>query len=132
MRIEFRTEKVTKTTKAVRDTLDIIVSDVMGERPIGQYSGGEKTRLVLALTVGLAELSSRKAGVKINTLVIDEPAGLDESGLKDFGRCVNKLVDAGMFETMLVVAHDKKLLDVFDQKIIVTKDGTSSRVEVLV
>jgi exonuclease SbcC len=132
MRIEFRTEKVTKTTKAVRDTLDIIVSDVMGERPIGQYSGGEKTRLVLALTVGLAELSSRKAGVKINTLVIDEPAGLDESGLKDFGRCVKKLVDAGMFETMLVVAHDKKLLDVFDQKIIVTKDGTSSRVEVLV
>ncbi|MDA8239230.1 MAG: SMC family ATPase [Nitrospiraceae bacterium] len=131
MRIEFRTEKVTKTTKAVRDTLDIIVSDVMGERPICQYSGGEKTRLVLALTVGLAELSSRKAGVKINTLVIDEPAGLDESGLKDFGRCVNKLVDAGMFETMLVVAHDKKLLEVFDQKIIVTKDGTSSRVEVL-
>ncbi len=131
MRIEFRTEKVTKTTKAVRDTLDIIVSDVMGERPISQYSGGEKTRLVLALTVGLAELSSRKAGVKINTLVIDEPAGLDESGLKDFGRCVNKLVDAGMFEMMLVVAHDKKLLDVFDQKIIVTKDGTASRVEVL-
>jgi DNA repair exonuclease SbcCD ATPase subunit len=33
---------------------------------------------------------------------------------------------------MLVVAHDKKLLDVFDQKIIVTKDGTASRVEVLV
>ncbi|GEM_PF-6371946 len=132
MRIEFRTEKVTKTTKAVRDTLDIIVSDVMGERPISQYSGGEKTRLVLAVTIGLAELSSRKAGVKINTLVIDEPAGLDESGLKDFGRCVNKLVDAGMFEMMLVVAHDKKLLDVFDQKIIVTKDGTASRVEVLV
>ncbi len=131
MRIEFRTEKVTKTTKAVRDTLDIIVSDVMGERPISQYSGGEKTRLVLALTVGLAELSSRKAGVKINTLVIDEPAGLDESGLKDFGKCVNKLVDADMFEIMLVVAHDKKLLDVFDQKIIVTKDGTSSKVEVL-
>ena len=70
--------------------------------------------------------------MKINTLVIDEPAGLDESGLKDFGRCVNKLVDAGMFEMMLVVAHDKKLLDVFDQKIIVTKDGTASRVEVLV
>lgn len=132
MRLEFRTEKVTKTTKAVRDTLDIIVSDVMGERPISQYSGGEKTRLVLALTVGLAELSSRKAGVKINTLVIDEPAGLDESGLKDFGRCVNKLVDAGMFEMMLVVAHDKKLLDVFDQKIIVTKEGTCSKVEVLV
>jgi DNA repair protein SbcC/Rad50 len=131
MRIEFRTEKVTKTTKAIRDTLDIIVSDVMGERPISQYSGGEKTRLVLAITVGLAELSSRKAGVKINTLVIDEPAGLDESGLRDFGRCVNRLVDAGMFETILVVAHDKKLLDVFDQKIIVTKEGTCSRVEVL-
>jgi DNA repair protein SbcC/Rad50 len=131
MRIEFRTEKVTKTTKSVRDTLDIIVSDVMGERPIGQYSGGEKTRLVLAITVGLAELSSRKAGVKINTLVIDEPAGLDESGLRDFGRCVNRLVDAGMFETILVVAHDKKLLDVFDQKIIVTKEGTCSKVEVL-
>ncbi|MFH1025714.1 MAG: SMC family ATPase, partial [Nitrospirota bacterium] len=98
MRLELRTEKVNKNNKNVRDTLDIIVSDIAGERPIELYSGGEKTRQILALAVSLAELSARKAGVKISTLLIDEPAGLDKQGLIDFGKSFIKLVESRVFK----------------------------------
>ena len=45
MRLELRTEKANKSNKSVRDTLDIIVFDIAGERPIELYSGGEKSAL---------------------------------------------------------------------------------------
>ncbi|NOZ68507.1 MAG: SMC family ATPase [Deferribacteres bacterium] len=132
MRLEFKTEKSNKSNSNVKDTLDIIVSDIAGERPIELYSGGENTRQILAIAVGLAELSARKAGVKVNTLFIDEPAGLDKQGLVDFGRMFIKLVEAGMFKKGIMMAHEEVLKDIFEQKILVTKEGTCSRVEVLV
>ena len=130
MRLELRTEKTNKTNKNVKDTLDIIVSDIAGERPIEIYSGGEKTRQVLALAVGLAELSARKAGVKISTLLIDEPSGLDRQGLVDFGNCFIKLASQ-IFRKGLLMAHEESLKDIFDQKLLVRKEGTTSKVEVL-
>ncbi len=132
MRLELRTEKANKSNKGIRDTLDIIVSDIAGERPIEFYSGGEKTRQILALAVGLAELSARKAGVKISTFLIDEPAGLDKQGLIDFGKSFIKLVESRVFKKGMLMAHEEILKDIFDQKILVTKEGTTSRVEVLV
>ena len=132
MRLELRTEKANKNNKNVRDTLDIIISDIAGERPIELYSGGEKTRQILALAVGLAELSARKAGVKISTLLIDEPAGLDKQGLLDFGRSFIKLVESRVFKKGMLMAHEEILKEIFDQKILVTKEGTTSKVEVLV
>ncbi len=130
MRLELRTEKTAKISKNIRDTLDIIVSDVAGERPIEMYSGGEKTRQVLAIAVGLAELSARKAGVKISTLLVDEPSGLDEQGLLDFGHSFIKLVETGMFKKGILVAHEEVLKDIFEQKIIVKKEGPTSKVKV--
>jgi exonuclease SbcC len=132
MRIELRTERPNKTNANVDDTLlDIIVSDMAGERPIELYSGGEKTRQILALAVGLAELSARKAGVKIETILIDEPAGLDEQGLLDFGRCFIRLVEAGVFKKGLLMAHEDVLKNVFDQRILVSKRGTASEIEIV-
>lgn len=132
MRVELRTEKLNKNGKGAKDALDIIVSDIAGERRIEAYSGGEKTRQILALAVGLAELSARKAGVKVETLLIDEPSGLDAQGLADFGRCFIRLVDSGMFKKGLLVAHDELLKDIFEQKILVSKNGSGSKVEVIV
>ena len=132
MRLELRTEKTNKSNKNIKDTLDIIVSDTAGERPIEMYSGGEKTRQILALAVGLAELSARKAGVKISTLLIDEPSGLDKQGLVDFGRAFIKLVESNVFKKGMLMAHEEILREIFDQKILVRKEGTTSRVEVLI
>lgn len=132
MRVEIKTEKSNKSGTNIKDSVEIIVSDVEGERPVKVYSGGEKTRIALAITVGLAELSARKAGVKIQTLIIDEPSGLDEKGLVDFGGCFIKLVKEGMFKKGLLVTHDPILRDIFDQKILIHKENGRSRVEVIV
>jgi exonuclease SbcC len=127
MRIEFRTQKARKNSPNIIDTLDIYVTDESGQGRIERYSGGEKTRLSLALAVGLAELSARSAGKKMNALVIDEPGWLDENGLRDFGECFMRLVESGIFRQGLLIAHDRALLDIFDQKILIEKrDGRSS------
>ena len=131
MRVEFHTDKQNKNG-GVKDAWDIIVSDVVGERKIELYSGGEKTRQILALAVGLAELNARKAGEKIETMFIDEPGGLDRQGLDDFGRCFIRLVESGMFKKGILVAHEPALLHIFEQKILVTRNGGSaSHVEVI-
>lgn len=123
MQIELVTERQAKTTKAVKNTLDIIVSDVAGERPIGNFSGGEKTRLALATTVALSELASQKGGRKVLTLVVDEPPGLDMQGHKDFAMTVNQLIKEGMFAKCIVISHSGELIDEFQQKIRVEKNG---------
>lgn len=123
MQIALVTERQAKTTKAVKNTLDIIVSDVAGERPIGNFSGGEKTRLALATTVALSELASQKGGRKVLTLVVDEPPGLDMQGHKDFAMTVNQLIKEGMFAKCIVISHSGELIDEFHQKIRVEKNG---------
>ena len=132
MRIEFRTEKANKSGK-INDEIDIVVSDIAGERPIIQFSGGERTRLILAITVGLAEISSRKAGTKIETIFIDEPSGLDDAGFEDFSRVFRGLIEEfAYFKRGFVIGHDKRLKANFDQKILVAKHGLNSYVKVIV
>ncbi len=130
MQVELVTEKQTKTTKTVKNTLDIIVSDIIGERKIENFSGGEKTRLTLAFTVALSELASKKAGHKILTLAIDEPPGLDMQGYKDFALTINQLIKEKMFAKCLVISHSGELIDEFEQKIKVQKTNGVSVVEV--
>ncbi len=131
MRVQLVSEKMNQK-KNVTDALDIIVSDNAGERPIEMFSGGEKTRLVLALTVGLAELSARRAGVNIGLLMIDEPSGLDNEGMRDFGECLLRLVNENYFDQAFLIAHSEVLKQILPQQILVTKKGTVSEVEVRV
>ncbi|MEM4134654.1 MAG: AAA family ATPase [Candidatus Micrarchaeia archaeon] len=130
MQVELVTEKQTKTTKTVKNTLDIIVSDIIGERRIENFSGGEKTRLTLAFTVALSELASKKAGHRILTLAIDEPPGLDMQGFKDFASTINQLIQEEMFAKCFVISHSGELIDEFEQKIRVQKLNGSSQVTV--
>lgn len=128
MRIQLKSERA--RGKGTEDVLDIIVSDHAGERVIELYSGGEKTRVVLALTVGLRQLSIRRSNLDLGFLFIDEPAGLDKEGMRQFGECLLKLVNNGYFSQAFLVAHDETLKSIFGQQILVTKTGTESRVEV--
>lgn len=132
MQVELVTERQTKTTKTIKNTLDIIVSDIIGERHIENFSGGEKTRLTLAFTVALSELASKKAGHRIMTLAIDEPPGLDMQGYKDFALTINQLIDEGMFAKCFVISHSGELIDEFKQKIKVEKNNGASEVRISV
>src|SRR5205823_1466406 len=62
MNVQLRTQEDLKTREGVRETLDVIISDELGTRPYGLYSGGESFRVNFALRVALSKLLARRAG----------------------------------------------------------------------
>ncbi len=126
--VELRTQRAQKTTETLKEVLDIVVSDGTGARPYETFSGGERTRLNLALRIALARLLANRRGAESRVLVIDEPDGLDESGMARLADVLRRLLSE--FERILLVSHVPALRDAFDQAITVVKDEDGrSRVE---
>ena len=130
MRARIDTQKALKSRDGLAETLDIIVRDHVGERPIDNYSGGERFRLDLALRVGLSKLLARRAGARIQTLAIDEGLGsLDNDGLQQLRESLGALSDD--FDLILVITHVDEMKATFPSQILVTRDEqTGSRLEV--
>ena len=98
-----------------------------GGRPYETFSGGERTRLKLALRIALARLLANRRGAESRVLCIDEPDGLDADGMDRLSYVLVGL--AGTFEKILIVSHNPALSTAFDQSIVVRKDGERSRIE---
>jgi exonuclease SbcC len=126
-RIELRTQRALKTTDALRDTLDIVIVTPAGERAYETFSGGERTRLNLALRIALARLLAHRRGAESRLLAIDEPDGLDAQGMDALASILSRL--GGDFEKVLVVSHQPQLATSFDQAIVIVNDGGGSRIE---
>jgi exonuclease SbcC len=130
MRIRLETQRALKSSDKIGETLDILVSDVFGEKPYENYSGGEKFRLDFALRFGLAQLLMHRAGAGMETLVIDEGLGsLDEDGLTLLRECLSRLEDS--FGLILVISHVKGIQGTFEQEIQVERTPTGTEVKVL-
>jgi exonuclease SbcC len=127
-RVELRTQRLLKTTESLRETLDIVIVTPAGERPYESFSGGERTRLNLALRIALARLLAHRRGAESRLLAIDEPEFLDEAGVARLADVLRGL--SGDFDRVLLVSHHPTLAAAFDQAIVVIKDGDRSRVDV--
>ena len=91
MRVHFETQRETKTlrqssgqangekTPGIIETLDIIISDEMGERPYEAYSGGEQFRVNFAMRLALSKLLTHRAGARLQFLVVDEGFGTQDA-----------------------------------------------------
>ena len=111
------------------ETLDIVVSDADGPRPLETFSGGEKVRINLALRMGLTGLLSHRAGVRLQMAVWDEPSlGLDNEGVDALVQCVP--VVAKRLDFLGIVFHDQRLKGRFEQEAKVWKDSIGSHLEV--
>ena len=124
--VELRTQAALKSGDGVRDTLDVVVTGDSGERAYETFSGGEKTRINLALRIALARLLANRRGADSRLLVVDEPEFLDEQGTA-------RLVDVlrglqGDFDKLYVVSHVPGLRDSFDTTLAVVRDGAASAV----
>lgn len=126
MRVELRTQRATQTGE-LREALDIVVHGSGGEGEYRDYSGGEKTRLNVALRVALAILLSSSRGADVRTLIVDEPEYLDPSGNDALAEILRGLA-AERFDRVLLVSPKADLGDALDQSILVEKDesGESS------
>ena len=125
-RVELRTERALKGG-GTGDTLDIVVLTSVAEREYQFFSGGEKTRLNLALRLALAQLLATRKSADSRLVVIDEPDGLDRGGKDALIEILRDLEAAGM-ERLYLISHDADLRESLDSAIEVVKDNRISRV----
>jgi len=129
MSVQFRTQKETRSGE-LRETLDLLISDTRGTRPYDLFSGGEQFRINFAVRVALSRLLAQRAGVRLRTLFIDEGFGvLDMDGRDRLIEAIRAIQQD--FDLLLVITHIEELQDAFPARILVTRDGGSSQVQVM-
>ena len=128
MRVEFRTQRETRKGDTV-EALEIVIGDEAGQRDYAMYSGGEAFRINFAIRVALAKLLARRAGAKLQMLVIDEGFGTQDARGRD------SLVEAirsieGEFATILIITHVQEMRELFPTQILVEKGVGGSQITV--
>ncbi|MBM2821020.1 MAG: hypothetical protein HW405_780, partial [Candidatus Berkelbacteria bacterium] len=133
MSMKFITQKEKKAGSSddnLIETLEIKISDELGERDYEMYSGGEAFRINFAIRIALSKLLASRAGTHLKFLAIDEGFGmLDSAGRDDLVAAINSI--SPDFDKILVITHLQELKDLFPTKIEVTKDETGSHLEVI-
>ena len=118
-----------KKTGGVAETLDIRISDDMGTRAYELFSGGEAFRINFVLRIALSKLLARRAGARLQTLIIDEGFGTqDGKGREKLVEAIDSIRDD--FEKILVITHIEELKDAFPTRIEITKDSHGSQISV--
>ncbi|GAB4542434.1 MAG: hypothetical protein Fur002_12680 [Anaerolineales bacterium] len=113
-----------------KETLEIQISDGSGLRDYEMYSGGEAFRINFAIRLALSEILAQRKGARLQTLVIDEGFGSQDS----LGR--QRLVEAinlvrHDFAKILIITHLDELKDAFPNRIEVEKTERGSLVRVV-
>lgn len=112
-----------KIYNKIKDKLKIFEADNLIDKSIGDLSGGELQRVLLAV----ATLDEP------NLLILDEPvSGIDKNGIKIFFNLINKLkIEYDM--AIILVSHDLELVKKYADKVIlldktIIKKGTPEEV----
>jgi exonuclease SbcC len=129
MRVNFETQKQLKSRDGLAETLDIRIIDGVGERPYENFSGGEQFRVNFAIRLALSQVLSKRAGARLQTLVIDEGFGSqDPSGRQRLVEAINTIQND--FARILVITHVDELRDAFPTRIEVEKNALGSAISI--
>lgn len=132
MSVRFSSQRAYKDNKRkdMMETLDILISDGSGSRDYETYSGGEAFRINFAIRLALSRVLARRAGARLQTLVIDEGFGnQDAQGRQRLIEAINAVRPD--FQKVLIITHLEELKDYFSSRIEVTKSPSGSKAEVL-
>jgi len=111
------------------ETLEIEISDGLGPRRYELYSGGEAFRVNFAIRIALSKLLARRAGARLETLVIDEGFGSqDQQGREGLLEAIQSTQDD--FAKVLIITHIDELKEAFPNRIEVTKGPMGSQVTI--
>ncbi len=128
MHLSFEMQRDTKKKDSVIETLEIKIADSLGTRVYDAFSGGEAMRANFAVRIALSRLLARRAGARLETLVIDEGFGaLDALGRERMVEAITGVQDD--FRRIIVITHIDELKDRFPALIEVTKTPAGSRWE---
>lgn len=132
MSVRFATQAEYKDKKRddLKETLDIQISDGAGVRDYEMYSGGERFRVDFAIRLALSEVLAQRKGARLQTLVIDEGFGSQDSqGRQRLVEAINLVKDD--FAKILVITHLDEMKDAFPNRIEVEKTERGSVVRVV-
>ena len=128
MHVKFETQEETKMGN-VRETLAINISDELGTRNYEMFSGGEAFRIDFAIRIALSKLLARRAGARLQTLIIDEGFGTQDSqGRERLVEAINSVQED--FARILVITHIEELKNAFPVRIDVFKTLEGSQIAV--
>jgi len=126
MHVRFETQRETLKGETV-ETLEIKLADESGTRNYEMFSGGEAFRADLAIRIALSKLLARRAGAQLQTLVIDEGFGTqDTQGRERLVEAINAIKED--FKRVLVITHIDELRDMFPVRIDVVKTAEGSSI----
>ena len=129
MAVDIRTEKEQRSTKQIVNSLEVWISSIAGtNRPYLSHSGGEKVKIALAVTLGLADVKARRAGVQLGMLFIDEPPFLDADGTEAYADALTNMAARNPGMRILAISHDPTMKARFSQNITVTAGENGSAV----
>lgn len=121
MHVALKTQREKKTASGMIETLDIVIADNLGSRNYEMYSGGEAFKVDFSLRLALSRLLANRASAKLQTLIIDEGFGSqDSSGRERLVEVIKSIENE--FELILVVTHIDELKESFPVQLYVTKD----------
>ena len=127
MHLSLDTQRDTKKGDTV-ETLEIRIADALGTRAYDAFSGGEAMRVNFAVRIALSRLLARRAGARLETLVIDEGFGtLDASGRERMVEAITSVQED--FRRIIVITHIDELKERFPAQIEITKTPAGSRWE---
>ena len=112
-----------KLYKEIKEQLNLFGADLLIDKSIGDLSGGELQRVLLAIATKPIP----------NLLILDEPvSGIDENGTKDFYNILQEL-KSKYDMSIILVSHDFELTRQYADKVIlldkeVIKEGTPEQV----
>lgn len=128
MHLSFEMQRDKKSNDGVVETLEIKIADALGTRVYDAFSGGEAMRANFAVRIALSRLLARRAGARLETLVIDEGFGaLDALGRERMVEAITGVQED--FRRIIVITHIDELKDKFPAQIEVTKTPQGSRWE---
>lgn len=129
MAVDIRTEKEQRSTKQIVNSLEVWISSIQGSvRPYLSHSGGEKVKIALAVTLGLADVKARRAGVQLGMLFIDEPPFLDADGTEAYADALTNMSARNPGMRILAISHDPTMKARFSQNITVSAGENGSTV----
>lgn len=116
-------KKDKKIYKEIKEHLKIFGVDRLIDKSIGDLSGGELQRVLIAMATKPIP----------NLLILDEPvSGIDKNGIRDFCQILNRL-KAEYDMSIILVSHDLELANQYADRVIlldkeVIKEGTPQEV----
>jgi exonuclease SbcC len=131
MSVRFITQRGYKDNKRddLKETLDIQISDGAGLRDYEMFSGGEVFRVNFAVRLALSEILARRTGARLQTLVIDEGFGSqDTQGRQRLIEAINSVQKD--FAKILVITHLEEMKEAFPNRIVVEKTARGSTLQV--